>query len=175
MRGPAVSMLAIALVACSGSSNTAPSLTSPTPDVLTQNYVELIRGYWVQEQAADQVSNGSNVAATVCLGFVAANRPNDMRLVDPPTCRDRAIAILANNEKFLSDLDTTAAPAKFAADDQVFRTQLPKAIGDLKALISVAATGSKEAVLQAASLYADDMNPSVTGALDDVDPSVVHT
>jgi hypothetical protein len=171
----AVWMPVIVLVACVGSSHGSRQLPSPTPDVLTQNYVALVRNYWVQEQAADQVSNGSNVAATVCLGFVAPNRPNDVRLVDPSVCRDRATAILANQQRFLSDLDITPAPAKFAADDEVFRTQIPKAIADLKSLISVAATGSKDVVMQAASLYADDMNPSVTGALDDVDPSVVHT
>jgi hypothetical protein len=175
MKTTLASVLGIFLAACSGSSSASTQLRSPSPDPLTQNYVALVRSYWVQEMAADEVSNGFNLAAKVCLGVIARNRPNDVQLVDPPMCRDRAVAILANQKKFLSDLDTTPAPPKFAADDRVFRTQIPKAIADLEALIAVAETGSKDAVLQAASLYSDDMNPTVTGALDDVDPSVVHT
>jgi hypothetical protein len=96
------------------------------------------------------------------------------RLIDPPNCRERAAAILTNQEKFLSDLDSTPAPPKFAADDHAFRSQLPKAITDLKALISAADTGSKDAVLQAATAYNHDMYPIVTDALNDVDPSVAH-
>jgi hypothetical protein len=41
-------------------------------------------------------------------------------------------------------------------------------------MISVAASGSKDAVLQASTTYVDDMIPIVTDALDNVDPSVVH-
>jgi len=89
-------------------------------------------------------------------------------------CGERAVALLANHEKFLSDLDSTPAPPKFAADDQAFRTQLPKTIADLKALIATAQTGSKQAVLQAATAYNDDMFPIITDALNDVDPLVSH-
>src|SRR5438874_865775 len=67
-----------------------------------------------------------------------------------------------------------AAGRKVAADDQAFRTQLPKTISDLKALISTAETGSKNAVLEAATAYNNDMFPVVTDALNDVDPSVSH-
>ncbi len=82
--------------------------------------------------------------------------------------------MIAVHQKFLSDLDSTPPPPKFAADDRAFRSQLPKAIGDMKAIISAADTGSQEAVLQATTVYVDDMIPVVTNALDDVDPSVVH-
>jgi hypothetical protein len=44
----------------------------------------------------------------------------------------------------------------------------------MKAIISAADTGSQDAVLQATTVYVDDMIPVVTSALDDVDPSVVH-
>lgn len=77
-------------------------------------------------------------------------------------------------EKFLADLGVTPPPPRFAADDQAFRSQLPKAIADLKALVSVAKTGNKGAVLQATATYVDAMIPTVTKALDEVDPSVAH-
>jgi len=83
--------------------------------------------------------------------------------------------MLAVHRKFLSDLDTTWLPPEFTADDQAFRSQLPKAIADVSAMISAASTGSKEAVLQATTAYVNDMIPTVTDALDHVDPSVVHT
>jgi hypothetical protein len=63
---------------------------------------------------------------------------------------------------------------QFSTDDRAFRTQIPKAILDLKALISASESGNKEAVLAAASAYNNDMFPIVTDALNDVDPSVAH-
>lgn len=165
------------LVSCS-SAGTSPStqvvVASPTPDSVTRNYVTLVRNYWIQEQAADGASNGSNLAAKVCLGMDPPGAPTNLQFINPPMCLERAVAILTNQQKFLSDLDSTPPPPKFAADDQAFRTQLPKAIADLKALISAAKTGNKEAVLRAATAYNNDMFPVVTDALNDVDPSVVH-
>jgi len=169
--------LAALLVACSSagtSSSTPVVVASPTPDSLTRNYVALIHNYWIQEQAADVASNGSNLAARVCLGMYPPGRPTNLQFIDPAMCGERAVALLANHEKFLSDLGSTPAPQKFAADDQAFRTQLPKTIADLKALIAAAQTGSKQAVLQAATAYNDDMFPIVTDALNDVDPLVSH-
>src|ERR1700686_3891896 len=55
--------------ACGGSSAQA-VISSPTPDSVTQNYVALIRNYWIQIQTADEASSSANVAATVCLGQV---------------------------------------------------------------------------------------------------------
>ena len=105
---------------------------------------------------------------------LAPGAPADLQVVDPPMCKERAIAILANHLKFFTDLDSTPPPAKFAADDRVFRAQLPKTINDLHGLISAADSGSKSAVLAAATSYNNDMYPSVTDALNDVDPSVRH-
>lgn len=166
--------LVLSLSSACGSTSPVIAATSPTPDSVTRNYVALVHTYWIQEQAADQVSNGRNVAARVCLGVDPPGTPPNPQIVDPPNCRDRAVSILANQQKFLSDLDSTPAPPKFAADDRAFRTQLPKAIADLKALVSAAETGNKDAVLQAATAYNNDMYPIVTDALNDVDPSVVH-
>jgi hypothetical protein len=161
------SVLGALMVGCSSASGGSPrqaAVASPTPDVATRAYVALISNYWSDYKTAE--GNG----AQVCFGGFS----NDVQLVNPPTCRTRAMAMLAVHQKFLSDLDTTAPPPEFAADDRAFRSQLPKAIDDMKAIISAADTGSKEAVFQATSAYVDDMIPIVTNALDDVDPSVVH-
>jgi hypothetical protein len=71
-------------------------------------------------------------------------------------------------------LDTTPAPAKFAADDQVLRSQLPKAIAAVKAMVAAAAVGNRAAVIQYMTAYVEAMVPPVLDALNDVDPSVVH-
>jgi hypothetical protein len=178
LRGvPVVTSLLGLLVGVSTACSSAPTVevaTSPTPDMVTRNYVALARNYWIQILAADQVSNGSNLAARVCLGKTSATAPSKLALVDAPMCRERAVAILAVQQKFLNDLDTTPPPTKFAADDRAVRGQLPHAIADVKAIISAADTGSKDAVLQASIVYIDDMIPIVTSALDDIDPSVAH-
>ena len=72
------------------------------------------------------------------------------------------------------DLVGTPAPARFAVDDHVFQTQIPTTISDLKSLISAAQSGIKTAVRDAATVYNGNMFPSVTDALNDVDPSVSH-
>jgi hypothetical protein len=155
------------LLGCSSAPGGSPkqaAIASPTPDLATRGYVALISNYWNDYKTAE--GNG----AQVCFGGFS----NDLQLVNPPLCRARVVAMLAVHQKFLSDLDTTPPPPKFAADDRAFRSQLPKAIDDMKAIIPAADTGSKEAVFQATSAYVDDMIPIVTSALDDVDPSVVH-
>jgi hypothetical protein len=161
------SILGTLLVCCSsatGSPSTQTVVNSPTPDSNTRNYVALISNFWLQYRAAEVD------AAKTCFGG-----PNqELRFVDPPACRARVVAMLPVMQKFFGDLDGTPPPSKFAADDQAFRSQLPKAIADLKALISVAKTGDKGAVLEATARYVDAMIPIVTNALDDVDPSVVH-
>jgi hypothetical protein len=153
-------VLAAWLAACGAntgiSTNTSPS-PSPQPDAATLKYVALVHAYW----ASYVIARGNG--ATVCLDRV-----------DPPQCRIRAAAILAVHEKFVSDLDTASPPTKFAADDQVFRRQLPKAIADVKKMISAADSGDKQAVLDATNAYVSDMIPEVTGALDHVDPSLTH-
>jgi hypothetical protein len=161
------SILGALMLGCSGASGGQPkqaAVASPTPDSVTRNYVALVSGYWSDYKTAE--GNGAHV----CWG----DQFNDVGLVNPPICRSRAVAMLAVHEKFLSDLDSTPPPPKFATDDRAFRSQLPKAIADVEAMISAADTGSKDAVFQATTVYVDDMIPIVTGALDDVDPSVVH-
>jgi hypothetical protein len=159
-------------IACGGSPTQA-VVSSPTPDSVTRNYVNLVRNFWIEIQAADEVSLG-NVAARACAGQSPFGAPTNMQIMDPPTCRGRAVALLTAQQKFLSALDSTPTPSEFAADDQAFRSQLPKTIADLKALISAADTGNKDAVLQATTKYLSDMIPTVTGAMDHVDPSVTH-
>jgi hypothetical protein len=150
------------LVGCSGAGGTsskASVVASPTPDSVTQKYVALVHDYWTQYVRA------RGDGATVCWNAAA---------VDPPKCRERAVAILAVHQKFLSDLDTTPPSPNFVADDQSFRSQLPKAIAQVKAMISAAESGDKQAVVQATTAYVNDMIPTVTNSLDHVDPSVVH-
>jgi hypothetical protein len=162
-----LSILGALMLGCSIGSGGSPkqaAIPSPTPDLATRAYVALISNYWSDYRTAE--GNGPQV----CFG----GSSNDVQLVNPPTCRTRAIAMLAVHQKFLSDLDSTPPSPRFAADDRAFRSQLPKAIDDMKAIISAADSGSKEAVFQATSAYVDDMIPIVTNALDDVDPSVVH-
>jgi hypothetical protein len=120
------------------------------------------------------VSNGSNLAAKVCLGTDPPGSATRLQLVDPKQCGERAVALLAVHQNFVTELDSTPAPTNFAADDRAIRTQLPKTIADLNVLISAAKTGNKGDVLQSASVYNNDMYPIVTGALNDVDPSVTH-
>jgi hypothetical protein len=170
------SILAALVLACSiacGGSPKQAVVSSPTPDSVTRNYVNLVRNFWSDILAADEVSLG-NVAARTCLGKTGPAAATDMGLVDPSTCRERAVAHVAAQQRFLSELDSTPAPTRFAADDRAFRTQIPKTIADLKAMITAADTGSKEAVVQATTIFVNDMIPTVTGAMDDVDPSVRH-
>jgi len=146
-------------------------VASPTPDALTLTYVALVHSYWLQYKAAESSGAGSRPAQFVCFGGPGSANP---QFIDPSKCQERAVAILAVHQKFLSDLDSTPPPQRFASDDRAFRNQLPKAIADVKGMISAAGTGSKDAVLQATQVYVDDMIPTVTDALDDVDPSVLH-
>ena len=149
-------------MSCSSASSTSSKavVASPTPDAATPKYVALVHNYWIQYVSAR--ADG----AIVCW---------DPRAVDPPKCRVRALAILTVHEKFLRDLDTTPPPPTFFADDQVFRSQLPKAIAQVKVMISAAESGDKQAMIQATTGYVDDMIPTVTNSLDHVDPSVVHS
>jgi hypothetical protein len=173
------SVLLIYSTACGGSSTRAVTAL-PTPDSVTRNYVALVHNYWIQYKTAeaDPIGNVAGQlstadAARACFGLLDPST-QDVRYVDPPTCRVRSVAMVAVHEKFLSDLDTTRPPPEFATDDKTFRSQLPKAIADLNAMISATNTGSKDAVLQATTAYVNDMMPTVTDALDNVDPSVVH-
>jgi hypothetical protein len=150
---------------CSTASSNSPTqaaIASPTVDPLTKKYVDVVNSYWDAHVAA----RGN--AAAVCLGTGAGTQG-----INPPLCRVRAIAMLAAQEKFLSDLAVTPPPPKFAADDRVFHTQLPKAIVDLKAMISAADAGNQQGILDASNAFLDDMG-LVLGALTDINPSVEH-
>jgi hypothetical protein len=157
-----------------GASPTPTVALSPTPDAATLKYVALIKTYWIQVQAADEATSTTNVAARVCLGKASLLANENVQLVDPVQCRARMLASLPVHVGFLKALQTTPAPPSFSADDQAFRTQLPLGIADLKKLISTTATGNKQNILLASSVYVGDFIPIVTSALDDVDPSVVH-
>src|ERR1700674_1493937 len=140
------------LVGCSsasiGSSTDAigasptPVVASPTPDSVTRNYVALVHSYWLQYKAAESSGAGSRPAQFVCFGGPGSAYP---QFIDPAKCRERAVAILAVHQKFLSDLDSTPPPPRFAADDRAFRNQLPKAIADVEGMISAAGSGSQDA------------------------------
>jgi hypothetical protein len=64
-------------------------------------------------------------------------------------------------------------PLRLAADDHVFRTQLPKTVADLKAMISAADAGNQQGILDASNAFLDDMG-LVLGALTHINPSVEH-
>lgn len=71
-------------------------------------------------------------------------------------------------ERFLKDLDSTRAPPKFTADVATIRSQLPKGIEDLRAIVAAAAAGDKTAMQNAANNYIGDMVPTVTDPLGDI-------
>ena len=101
------------LAACSGSSSEPAAATTPTIDPVAVKYVALTHSFWAAYVSAEYVSAGKN-AGDVCIVNV------DMR-----ACAARGQAMIPVLQKFLADLDTTPAPAKFAADDSNIRRQLP--------------------------------------------------
>lgn len=82
--------------------------------------------------------------------------------------------VINATEKFLAKFDAIQAPAKFAADEGVFRTHIPVAINDLETLVAACSGSDRRAIIDAMWAFAHEMIPDVTDALDDVDPSVVH-
>src|ERR1700676_5428700 len=85
------STLCAVVVSCSSAStSSSPRLAaaSPTIDTVARNYVALVHNFWIQEQAADGASNGSNAAARVCLGKQPPDAPSNVQLIDPPMCRE---------------------------------------------------------------------------------------
>lgn len=167
-------MLLIATACGSWSVSGQRSAASATPDEATRAYVALIRAYWGDLHVADVTSDGSDVDAKACLGQTSSTSPSDVHMVEPQICRAFAVATLAASEKFLAMLDTVHAPAKFASDDRVFRTDVTKAISDLKTLVAACDGPNRQAIIDTMWAYARDMIPDVTNALDDVDPSVTH-
>jgi hypothetical protein len=158
-------IVAAALMACSpgGTGASSPSAT-PTSTVgpAVQKYEGLVNGYW------DDYVRVATPAVGVCLGTGAGTQG-----VNPSACGQHAAAILPVQEKFLSDLGASSAPAEFAGEDQVFRAQLPKAIVDLRAMISSGSSGDQQATQRASNAFVDDMGPVLT-ALDTINPAVQH-
>lgn len=145
--------------ACGGTAATSAVMSpSATPDAVTTAFVVLIHQYWVDLIAAD------GNAPEVCV-----NGP-----INPAQCRARAEAQLVVQQKFLADLGTIQVPPQFAQPDAVLREHVPIAIADLKAMIAASASGDKNAVTQVTATYVGEMEPTITDALDAIDPSVVH-
>jgi hypothetical protein len=173
MRACLLVAIAICCVAC-GSQTTPAAATSPTPDPAVRRYVAFVQDYWVRLRVAENATADSNEAAVVCLGNASPTAETDVNIIDPLRCKNRAIALLAVLQSFLTDLGATSAPTRFADDDAVLRSRLPAAITAVKNMISAAATGKKQAVRDASLAFVDVMIPAVTNAFDDIDPSVVH-
>jgi hypothetical protein len=150
-------IVAAVLVACSPGGTGAP-LRSVTPTSIVDPAVQKYEG----------LVSVSASAVGVCLGTGAGTQG-----VNPSACGQHARAMLTVQEKFLSDLGATSAPAEFAAEDQTFRTQLPKTIVDLKAMVAAGDTGDQQATQLASNAFLDDMG-SVLSALDTINPSVQH-
>lgn len=174
-----LAMLGVLLIMAAGCGTTSAvsvqrPAPSPTPDPAVRTYVNLIRGYWADLHVADLALDGSDADAKACLGLASATSKSDVTLVEPLVCHTYAIATRAANQKFLTELGQTAAPARFATDDQVFRVGIPQAISDLTELIAACDAGNRPAIVADMWSYAQDMIPDITGALDDVDPSIAH-
>jgi len=131
---------------------------SPTPDVITSQFVDLVHNYWINLIAAD------GNAPMVCL-----NGP-----IEPTECQARATAQLVVQKKFIHDLETRPVPPQFAAPDKVLIAELPKAVVDLEAMITAAQKGNQDALVQATSVYVSEMVPEITDALDAIDAGMVH-
>jgi hypothetical protein len=173
-RALVISAAAVALTGC-GTSSTPPAAahTSPSTDAATQKYVALAHEYWTEYKTAQR---DQKTFVKVCWGLIGISitAPNDPNLVEPQTCKEISSALAVADEAFLSELNSTPPPARFAADDQVFRTQIPKAISAAQAMVSAASAGKRQAVIDAMTSYIDAMYPPVTDALDDVDPFTPH-
>jgi hypothetical protein len=156
---------AFLLAGCGGPGPSGQSAaSSPSAAQTTQRYVALVHNYWIAYKKAE---GDIPSFARVCGYFVQVSE------VDPPVCRTRIAAILPPHEKFLSDLDTTPAPPKFAPDDQAFRIQLPVAITRLKATMVAAAAENAQQVSDEFEAYVKAMM-SLFPNLDHVDPSMPH-
>jgi len=157
-----VSIIGVALCACSGGTSSPTTKASPTVDSVTQNYLAVVNGFWQDHVIA------TSGALQVCVGTGTGTER-----VNAPLCRQRGAAMLAAQEKFFGDLVDTPAPAKLANEDRTFHERLPQTIADLKAMISASEMGNKEAIQMAANAYIADMQP-ILEALDVISPAVQH-
>ncbi len=150
------------LTACGSSSLPAVVSHSTSVDPETARYLMLVTTFWADYRAAE--TSGAQPDG----GYACANHP-DMKV-----CAERVTAMIPILEKFLKDLDSTPAPHRFATDDSNFRHELPVAIADLKLVLKAALQGDKATFDTEVNAYINDMIPTVTSSLDDVDPSTVH-
>lgn len=152
MKTASTFLVALLLSACGSSAkSTSGDGHPPSPDSITAAYVALVTHVYASYNAARGDAYGTCVVA-----------------VDPPTCHDRGVAMIAVWEQFLKDLDATPAPARFASDDRTIRTELPLGIGDLRTMIAAAQRNDSRGVVAAAKAYINDMQPNVIDALGDV-------
>ena len=147
-RAIATMMTVLGLSACGYSGQAA---HAPSPDARTAAYVALVERVYAKYNTA----RGDAYDACVVS-------------VDPPHCHDRGVAMVAVWNQFLKDLDATPPPPQFAADDGTIRTQLPKGIDDLNAMVAAASRNDGPAVVASANAYIGDMQPKVIDALGDV-------
>lgn len=156
-----LSVLLVCSISCGSAS--APAVQSPTPDA-AEKYVALVHNYWIQYKKAE----GDIPSLVRVCGYYSS-----LSEVQPSLCSTRIAAILPPHEKFLSALDATPAPLQFAADDQAFRTQLPIAIGHLKATMAAAEAVNAQQISDEVEAYVEAMIP-LFPHLDHVDPSIAH-
>ena len=88
--------------------------------------------------------------------------------MDALNCHDRGVAMIAVWERFLKDLSTTPVAPKFVTDVATIRSQLPKGVDDLRAMVAAAEAGDKTAMQNEANKYVGDMVPTVTDPLGDI-------
>jgi hypothetical protein len=153
----------VSVLACSGSNTATHASTSPTVDAGTVRYLALVNGFWTDHVRA---TNGAVVA---CLG----SSPGTTNGINPSRCKTAAIAMLAVQNKFTTDLAAVTAPSQFATEDHTFRTQLPIANADLTALIAVCDGQDPAGIQNASETYISDMGP-ILDALDKLSPGVEH-
>lgn len=152
MKAAIALLSALCLSACgSSSASTSGDGHSPSPDARTIAYTALVKAVYDKYNTAR--SDGYDVCVVT---------------VDPLKCRDRGAAMVAVWEQFLSDLNATPAPPRFAEDDRVIRANLPKGVDDLKAMVAAGNRNDSAGVQAAAQEYIGDMQPAVTDALGDV-------
>lgn len=143
--------VALLSVACGGANQAS---TSPRAPDATHAYIALVHSYYPKYVTAKGDAVDYCVVGT-----------------DAAKCQDRGTRMVEVWRSFLKDLDVTPAPARYAADDAAFRSQLPKAIADLEAMVAAAAARDHYPMVNAAGEYVNDMIPIVTDALHDVDPT----
>ena len=125
-------------------------------------YSAIAMGFWSDYTTAESGGTQED-AAQACI------REDNFKV-----CADRVKAMLPTLEKFLADINHATAPVRFATDDAAFKKQIPIAIADMKLILKAALAKDTAHFDTYVGTYMDDMVPTVTSALDDVDPSTVH-